>query len=307
MSKANVPSAARAPRPGSNGARIYCSEQNPEEPLWGSADPVDVWLCLEYRPVWKARAVTDNGLAGPVQRWLADTIAAFARQGRKARPQFIRRPESEGEDVRLLVSVDGRAFEFRGRGYDFLQSLDLPAVLAGPEGSPASEFVRELKRPRYFVCTNGQRDLCCARFGLPVYAALRERVGERAWQVTHLGGHRFAPNVLTFPDACLYGRVSPGEMEEFLRLVEAGDVDFARLRGRTRYPPVVQAAEAALGRPGLRLLHVDGTPEEATVWFAHGDGRVFIRMGRSGETLAVLKSCGDAGAASVYPFVVLAG
>ena len=67
--------------------------------------------------------------------------------------------------------------------------------------------------PQYFVCTNGQRDLCCARFGLPTYAALRERVGERVWQTTHVGGHRFAPNVLTLPQAALYGRVQPADVD----------------------------------------------------------------------------------------------
>ena len=61
-----------------SGTRTYCSEQNPEEPLWGTADPVDVWLCLEYRPAWKGRAMTDNALAEPTRLWLDRTVAGFA-------------------------------------------------------------------------------------------------------------------------------------------------------------------------------------------------------------------------------------
>ena len=43
------------------------------------------------------------------------------------------------------------------------------------------------------MLTNGQRD------GLPAHARLRELVGAPAWQTTHIGGHRFAPNVLVLP------------------------------------------------------------------------------------------------------------
>ncbi len=281
--------------------RTYCSEQNRGESLWGSADTVDVWLCLEYRPTWKDRAVTDNGLGEPVRRWLAGTINGLAEQGLRARPQFIRQPDTDREDTRLLVAFAGRAYEFSGRGYGFLQDVDLPAALAAPETLAG----RALHEPRYLVCTNGQRDLCCARFGLPVYAALREQVGERAWQVTHLGGHRFAPNVLVLPDGCLYGRVTPDTLHGFLEPVEAGGVDFARLRGRTCYPPLVQAAEAAIGRPGLRLLHVAGGPEEATVVFAAGRERVSVRVGRARRPEKVLKSCGDGEVVPVHPFVQL--
>jgi hypothetical protein len=61
------------------------------------------------------------------------------------------------------------------------------------------------------VCTNGRRDLCCARFGTPVYNYLKNEEpgfpGLRAWQSTHMGGHRFAANLLWLPQGVLYGRV----------------------------------------------------------------------------------------------------
>ena len=120
-----------------------------------------------------------------------------------------------------------------------------------------SERVPLETAPQYFVCTNGQRDVCCARFGLPTYAALRERVGGRAWQTTHLGGHRFAPNVLTLPQAALYGRVQPADTDEFVDAVERNGLAAKWLRGRTRYSPEVQAAEAALLARGSILRSDD--------------------------------------------------
>lgn len=281
--------------------RTYCSEQNPQEPLWGTADTVDVWICLEYRPVWKGRALTENALAPGIRRWLDGTLAALGGLGLKARPLFVRQPQLDREDVRLLVTLGNRTYQFCGRGYDFLLDLDLAAQLGNGGGYPTGG--ERLQEPRYLVCTNGQRDLCCARFGLPVYTALTERVGDRAWQVTHLGGHRFAPNVLTLPDACLYGRVTPETLDEFVSRIEAGEADFSRLRGRSSYPPLVQAAEAALGRQGARLLHVEGTPDAGSVTFADERERLTVSVRRAPAGMAVVKSCGDEVPDTVHPFV----
>jgi len=282
-------------------ARDYCSETNTGETLWGSADPVDVWLCMEYRPVWKAKAVADNALAENTRNWLAATLAELRAAGLKVRPQFIRQPESERQDTRLLVAMAGQTVEFSGSGYGFLDQLKLADLLAQPGG--LADAGKVLNEPRYLVCTNGQRDLCCARFGLPTYNALRERLGDRVWQATHLGGHRFAPNVLTLPDACLYGRVDVDGVDGFLGWTESGAVDFQRLRGRSAYPAVVQAAEACLGRQQLRLLHVDGDEQGATVRFAAGAEQLSVKIGRSKQALAVTKSCGDEAPALLYPFV----
>ncbi|MFM8353631.1 MAG: hypothetical protein ACKOBM_01830, partial [Gammaproteobacteria bacterium] len=71
--------------------RQYCCERAPAEGLAGTADPTDVWLLVEYRSPWTARALTDNGLPVLVQAWLRDGVAAIAAAGLRVRPQFIRR------------------------------------------------------------------------------------------------------------------------------------------------------------------------------------------------------------------------
>ena len=68
-------------------ARVYCSEHNNSEPMAGTADTVDAWLCLEYRPTWKAKAQTDNALAPETSSWLQETLARFKADGLKCRPQ----------------------------------------------------------------------------------------------------------------------------------------------------------------------------------------------------------------------------
>ena len=42
-------------------------------------------------------------------------------------------------------------------------------------------------------------------------AALATDHGGRTWECTHLGGHRFAGNMVCLPDGVVYGRVTPAD------------------------------------------------------------------------------------------------
>jgi len=278
--------------------RVYCSQLNQAEPLAGTADTVGAWLLLEYRPVWKAKAQADNSLAPRTRAWLADSLAALAEQGIRARPQFIRQPELDGNDIRLFLGLPGRLLAFSGATYDALATLDVAALL----GDPARAAEHTLTDPHYFVCTNGQRDACCARYGLPVYAALRQRVGARVWQITHVGGHRFAPNVLVLPQGGLYGRVALDTVAGFVGAIEARELAFAQLRGCTFQPKHVQAAEAFAGRSDLRLLRVDGDATRARVCFTSADTVVEVEVERAQDGLTVLASCSDELPDVVFPY-----
>jgi hypothetical protein len=270
--------------------------------MLGTAEQVDAWLLLEYKSSWPGQAITQSSLTAETQAWLVRTQEQFAQIGLRLRPQLVRQPELEHDVTRLLLSTGGHTFEFSGHGYQFLLDLDLAALVqAGHAGVPS----KPASAPRYLVCTNGKRDLCCARFGLPLYQRMRELVGDRVWQVTHLGGHRFAPNVLVIPQNVIYGRVQLEEAEAFVEQVEQGRLDFDHLRGRTQYPKVVQAAEGMLARQGLRLLHVagggdSGAPTEVT--FADANETAQVTLGTASVAETILASCGDTETKAYFPF-----
>lgn len=271
----------------------------------GTADRVDAWLMLEYRPAWKARAIDDGDLGPDTRRWLDQSLQRLQQAGLKARPQLIRQPEIDRPGITLFVGLPDRSIRFHGDDYRFLQDVDLLDAIRRPERHA------QVAEPHYFVCTNGQRDLCCARFGLPLYAALRARVGERAWQVTHLGGHRFAPNVLVLPQGVLYGRVGEPAIDGFLGVVEAGAIAFEQARGRTWLEPAAQAAEILSGRSDL--LHVgseqqDGSiavrfaPRQAVLAGQADATPLTVRVRQAAEPVLVRKSCGDETSSPVRPF-----
>lgn len=263
--------------------REYCAEvaRAEDEPMPGTADVVDVWIMLEYLPAWTAKATSDNALAASTRAWLTRLSDDVVASGLKPRLQLIRRPEIDRRGVTLMIASHDGLHRVEASDYDALTMHSLDDVLE----------VTPLRAHQYFVCTNGQRDVCCARFGLPTYAALRERVGERVWQTTHVGGHRFAPNVLTLPRAALYGRVQPGDVDAFVDAIEHDKLAPKWLRGRTHHRAEVQAAEAALAERGF---DVSGPAQveavEGGIRVAFGAHAAIVRPGAPRD---VLTSCGD--------------
>ena len=282
-------------RSGADDEQRYCSRVCASEPMLGTSDEVNVWICLEYRPVWRAKALVDNALTPEVREWLDRAMAVVRAAGLKPRLQFIRRPEIDSDSTHLLIANGARMWRFDGIGYGFLDAVDLPAVIRG-EGAFD-------EAPVYLVCTNGQRDLCCARYGLPAYRALREVAGERVWQTSHLGGHRFAPNVLTLPDGVMYGRVEPEAVPAFAGAVESGAVHWPLLRGRSCYSKPVQAAEGFLSRERLRFESLRPREHSMRVAFRDSAGNGHnVCVAPSAEPVQALASCGDAERKPVYPY-----
>lgn len=264
-----------APLPIIMNSEPYCSRLSLEagEGLAGTADRVHVWLMLEYRGPWGPQVVSENALDPSFRTWFdahADSLRQDRMQaGRKVRVQFIRQ-QSAGE-LRLFT-IDGNRTSLR----------------SAPDYAGLSSAVdRPVADRLYFVCTHGQRDRCCAEFGMPVYRALRDRLGDRVWQTSHLGGHRLAPNVLVTPDAVLYGRVTPEAVDTFIAATEAGAMALAFARGRTCHEPAAQAAQILASEPVTPLaVRADG-PNRWRVDFGHRTVTV------AGTERPGLASCGD--------------
>ena len=124
-----------------------------------------------------------------------------------------------------------------------LTDLDLDAVARGEPPDWA-----RFDGPLFGVCTHGRHDACCAERGRPVAAALTASHPSETWEISHMGGDRFAANMVVLPEGLYYGRMDPGTASQVASLHEEGRVDLGRLRGRSSYPMHVQYAEIALRR-----------------------------------------------------------
>src|ERR687896_611014 len=87
--------------------------------------------------------------------------------------------------------------------------------------------------PLYLVCTHGSKDACCAVRGRPLAAALASIRPAETWECSHIGGDRFAPNLVCLPHSLFYGQVGPSDVAEVVSAYERGELSLPFLRGRS--------------------------------------------------------------------------
>ncbi|MEU6644415.1 sucrase ferredoxin [Saccharomonospora sp. NPDC046836] len=209
-----------------------------EEPVFATAPEVaTAWLLVEHPGPWPATG-PPAGLAGEVLRvWEAAGHAGVRRQW--IRP--TRRRRSSPVTVFTAGTRLGATWLER-RVVDDLRDLAALDVATLGQGRPPGFGARTGERV-VLVCTHGRRDVCCARFGRPVADRLDHALPGLVWEATHVGGHRFAANVVTFPDGVYHGGISPGDAGSLAEALLAGRVVADRLRGRAGLPAPVQAAD----------------------------------------------------------------
>jgi hypothetical protein len=246
--------------------------------------------------------------AAPAQRWLLieqpgpwgrDALAE-SRFDRTVVPELSRR--SRAESVRLLlVRRPGDRLADSGRRWAYadsrpgqeglwwsVRSSDAELLTAPWDGSVG---VRA-ERPVFLVCTHGGHDACCALRGRPLARTMRAPGPADVWECSHLGGDRFAANVVVLPHGFYYGQV-PGNGEELVRAHDVGQVALPWLRGRAGVPPPGQAAQHS-ARAELGLLGLDDLPvtavEPLTAPGAVVERWVVTMAGPDGPVVAAVES-----------------
>ncbi len=210
------------------------------------------WLLIEQPGPWPQDAL-ETTLAATFPRDVAERARAAG-----LRPMLIRRPGRHERTVgrRTVFAASGMPGNRWLERLDVtdlteLATLDLEAVAAGRpgHGTPVDD-------PLLLVCTHGTKDMCCAVLGRPLVTALAENHPDLSWEVSHLGGDRWAGNMLVVPNGFLYGQLTPADAALVAKTALDGQVCPDGLRGRTSAAgPWEQSAEIAVRREtGLRGL-----------------------------------------------------
>ena len=273
------------------------------EPLHGTASVVRGWVLLEQPGPWGMEAVTESRLDRDLARALHRAAAAahlrlllIRRPGREA-PGDRRGgpPADRGASQPLACFVahtsrKGRWLERRRLDDPAeLLELDMARVVAGERPG----FGEEATEPVYLACTNGRHDRCCATYGRPLALALRASHGELVWESSHVGGDRFAGNLVCLPDGHYFGRVGPDDAERVVGLHRKGTIDLDHWRGCCIDPPVVQAAEW-FARRRTGLAGVDDLALEGRGHLPGGVDAVRFRLPDGTRLRVVLRATRDA-------------
>ena len=211
----------------------------------GTASTVRSFLLVEHPGPWGVDALRDARMPPGIGPELRERVA-----GGGTKVLLIRRP-----DKALRTHAGVRVFAaYAHHSEPWLETavlddlrgvhdLDLEALAAG-----RSLGLTAQAEPVLGVCTHGRHDTCCAERGRPVAAGLAAAFPEQTWEASHIGGDRFAANLLVLPHGLYYGRLEPASARGVARLHAAGELDLDHLRGRSGLSTALQAAEIGLRR-----------------------------------------------------------
>lgn len=225
-------------------------------PAWGTAKVARVIVAVEVPGAWGRDAVGDSGLRHPTDAtlYLVRRVGPHAVAGATARV-FV--SGGFGDEPWLVEAT--------------LRRADVETFLDGDVSDRArlaSFGFTPRDEPVLLVCTNGKRDACCAVRARPVAEAAHVVAPDNVWEVSHIGGHRFAPTAIHLPSGQTFGRLT-GDTAAALATASTSSpanpvvqqlFSSTTHRGRIDLEPVAQVAETwwRQQHPDLTLAPVSG-------------------------------------------------
>ena len=280
--------------------RFTCSAASAArgEEVVATASQVRGWLLVEVHGAWGRDAVHDSHLGAHLpDGWKADLQLRGIRPI-CIRPSLDNRPE-DAETARVFFVQGARP----GRTEGMIWTRTLPTLAAVRHitddlrlGAEPTGWERHADRV-VLVCTNGKHDPCCATEGRPVVRHLRaSHWSDQVWECSHIGGDRFAANVVVLPDSLYFGRMEPAEAEALLDDHAEGRIARTWFRGRSTLRFAEQAAEHALRHElevdGVDDIELGPSPEPGCVRATvAGIGTVDVRVVRTERQLDEPLTC----------------
>jgi hypothetical protein len=211
----------------------YCCDlaRAADEPLIGTASRNDFQLVLSLpKTEWLGKLEAMDGLAG-----------ALAALVQPLKDQAILSLKHGPAEERGTVWLFPHGYHF-GPLDPALYAELVAQVLNGQISLPYTRIEHQV----LLICTHGKRDAACAKYGGEVIKALQAHpLGAlQAWEVSHLGGHRFAGTAVLQPQSHWYGFLTPADLPALLEAAQTGQPLLSHYRGNSHYAAPLQVAEA---------------------------------------------------------------
>lgn len=296
---------------------FFCSDltRQSQTALGGTGLPYENYVLVECPPPWTSYDLESQSIP--------DNLRAIGEEiyqkpiTWKYRILLIYNPAYRQSDrTRVLVFRKPNGFwnGYVGKEF-FVSDIKEVAPLAREcfADEPWEPESSNIQTREILVCTHGQNDRCCARYGNPLYREALKIVSDlsldrvRIWQTSHIGGHRFAPTAIDFPDGRYYGQISSSSLQTIL--TRSGSIQdlHSAYRGWGILPKPVQVLEKELllkwGWKGLnnsvkgRILEEseDGNYNRVELQVKQSDGSAIAYRGTvvidESKTLELPESC----------------
>jgi hypothetical protein len=210
------------------------------EPIFATASQVRRWLLVEVRGSWGRDAIANTDLGRHVDDGWRDHLRANGIRVvaiRRDLDRVARHPLR----IFYVESAPAGGTVWRRDVAGLHGVVHATGLLPDIDGT--SNWTRH-DDDVVLVCTNGKHDSCCATFGRPVVRALRESPhADMIWECSHIGGDRFAGNVVILPEGLYFGRCTAESARHIIERYRGGHLDLDHYRGRSTLGFTHQAAE----------------------------------------------------------------
>ncbi|MEM1255021.1 MAG: sucrase ferredoxin [Cyanobacteria bacterium P01_H01_bin.21] len=199
------------------------SKNNGEDPI-GSTRQYDYWIVVEVPLPWDMANWQQDSAMGPIIGLLEHLIL---KQGMKLRPLAIAPDLKYSHPGYTRVLYYHRPTQLFNQ-YDKQEYLVpddqvyalLVALFQTPERLPDFVAYQQFVTTRdLLICTHGNVDVACSRFGNPIYQKLRDDYSAtdlRVWRCSHFGGHRFAPTLIDLPTGQFFGHLDMSHLDSLV-------------------------------------------------------------------------------------------
>ncbi|MCG6136822.1 MAG: sucrase ferredoxin [Nostoc sp. LLA-1] len=207
---------------------FFCSDHAREvgEDIIGSATNYQTYILVECPQPWTYNAFNSKWVPSNLQK----LVEEVSRAKLPVRFLLIANDLSHKVDYTTLLiyqKQEGLSNGFQKHEFKLPHIEQVAAVvkqcLWGKMPDTETNITRDI-----LVCTHGSHDQCCARYGNPFYFHAVANIADlaldnvRIWKSSHLGGHRFAPTAIDFPNGRYYGFLDQESFRSIL--TRTGDI-----------------------------------------------------------------------------------
>ncbi len=234
--------------------------------LIGTAVPADLFVLLETPLPWGKPALLSEGVPEIVRQALKPHLGKYPG----LRVHLIANEETAQQQARRLIICQRQldspqrysTWEMRTTSPEQM-AMALSDLLSQPPGEPLRQssdeqsvgqaasnvFSNRDDNRHLLVCTHGSHNECCGIQGYPLYqdaiALMRSLTLNQThiWQVSHIGGHRYAPTLIDLPQGRYYGELNRNVLKILLQ--QQGELDelMECYRGWSLLPKALQVQE----------------------------------------------------------------
>lgn len=232
---------------------FFCTEESQiaGEDLIGCAVAAQFYVLVECPPPWSANAFHSK----PIPENLRILVQQL-KQDERSISSLLIYGDRQQTCTRVIIfrQPDGVSFGYSKQEFQVSSLEDVAPLVSDylfhdrQTHEPIETHTRDI-----LVCTHGSHDKCCAKYGQPFYRQAIATVSQlalnpevRVWQASHIGGHRFAPTAIDFPEGRYYGRLDQDSLTAILTRIGEIQCLNSVYRGWGILPWAVQVLEREL-------------------------------------------------------------